>query len=347
MLFALTPRMFLDQLPLAERLLRAASGFRHISLVVDQAVTANLDALLQRLDLAAEIEIIPAPADGELWGWAQDRFLVCCAGAETVVVGSASSAAGETPLCAASARGIAGHASVPLRFEGGNILADAETCFIGADLVTGDGFGRFAPHVESRRALRAIGCSRPLARRGPARFEIEPGDRRWRQDVDRCIARSGSRQPVFHIDMFMTLAGRNRVLLGDPVWASAVIGVKLPDGFPAFAFDEIAASLRDDGFEVIRNPLPFVYFDDPRAKLREWFYASANNCWVEWVEGERGRIWLPEYGFGAWPELKATDDLNAAIWCALGFDVIRTGDFLPLAADLGSLNCISKILARG
>jgi hypothetical protein len=102
----------------------------------------------------------------------------------------------------------------------------------------------------------------------------------------------------------------------------------------------------------MRNPLPFIYFDDPDAKLREWFYASANNCWVECPDtpgGEDhigGRVFLPEYGFGPWPELKATDDANVAIWEGLGFEVIRGGDFLPLADQLGSLNCVTRILDR-
>ena len=110
--------------------------------------------------------------------------------------------------------------------------------------------------------------------------------------------------------------------------------------------------LRLRGYEVMRNPLPFVYFDDEDAKLREWFYASANNCWVECLGDSKGgeaggcRVFLPEYGFGPWAALKATDDANAAIWESLGFEVVRGGDFLPLADQLGSLNCVTRILAR-
>jgi hypothetical protein len=103
----------------------------------------------------------------------------------------------------------------------------------------------------------------------------------------------------------------------------------------------------------MRNPLPFIYFDDPDARMRAWFYASANNCWVE-CPGESPaaddhagcRVFLPEYGFGAWPELKASDDTNAMLWEGLGFEVIRGGDFLPLADQLGSLNCVTRILER-
>jgi hypothetical protein len=226
---------------------------------------------------------------------------------------------------------------------GGNILVDGKTCFVGADLCE--------PAIDTGRSIEVIACA-PLERRGPVRFEIVPGDHTWRQDIDRSIASEGSRQPVFHIDMFMTLAGATpegtqRILLGDPVWASALIGLPLPEGFPVKAFEQIEFGLRLRGYEVHRNPLPFVYFDDPEAKLREWFYASANNCWVECMGEARGcRVFLPEYGFGPWAALKTTDDANAAVWEGLGFEVVRGGDFLPLADQLGSLNCVSRILDR-
>jgi len=240
-------------------------------------------------------------------------------------------------------------ASAGLPIVGGNILADGETCFVGGDLC-GDDVDqfkwRFSDAVEARRSIRVVAAETPIRRRGAERFEIAAGDLSWRQDVGRNIAVDGAGQPAFHLDLFMTLVGHGRVLLGDPVWASAVTGIALPEGFPTHAFAELDRALRRSGCAVIRNPLPFVYFDEPRARVREWFYASANNCWVECVDGGGSRAWLPEYGFGAWPELKATDDINAAIWRDLGFDVVRCGDFLPLADRLGSLNCVSKVLAR-
>jgi hypothetical protein len=253
-----------------------------------------------------------------------------------------------TGAAAAQALGAASRATLDLPPPGGNVLVGAKTCFVGADF----GEGR----IDTRRAIEVIAC-RPLERRGPTRFEMTPGDYSWRQDIDRSIGADGSRQPIFHIDMFMTLAGTTpegmpRVLLGDPAWASELIGLPLPEGFPLKAFEQIDYGLRLRGYEVMRNPLPFIYFDDPDARMRAWFYASANNCWVE-CPGESPaddhagcRVFLPEYGFGAWPELKASDDTNAMLWEGLGFEVIRGGDFLPLADQLGSLNCVTRILER-
>ena len=329
------------------RLLELSGGFERISLAVHEGEADVFRAVVENLGLGAKTEIIEAPAGAALWPWAQDRVAVFHNdnGVHVLECGDADD---YTAAAAARALGTANRTSLDLPQPGGNVLVDATTCFVGADF----GEGR----IDTRRAIEVIACQ-PLERRGPTRFEMTPGDLTWRQDIDRSIAADGSRQPVFHIDMFMTLAGATpegmpRILLGDPVWASELIGLPLPEGFPLKAFEQIDYGLRLRGYEVMRNPLPFIYFDDPDARMREWFYASANNCWVECPGNANGedhvgcRVFLPEYGFGAWPELKACDDTNAMLWEGLGFEVVRGGDFLPLADQLGSLNCVSRILDR-
>jgi hypothetical protein len=326
-----------------ERLLRLAGTFPRISLAVHEADDAAFRSLVDGLGLAADIDVIAAPQGTALWPWPQDRVTVVRGGDGSTAVLGSDDPDDYTADAAGRACGMADGAVPGSPQPGGNILVDGTTCFVGADLCV--------PAIDTGRLIEVIACA-PLARRGPVRFELTPGDLSWRQDIDRSIATEGSRQPIFHIDMFMTLAGAApdgtpRILLGDPVWASELIGLPLPEGFPVKAFEQIEFGLRLRGYEVLRNPLPFVYFDDPEAKLREWFYASANNCWVECMEPAGGcRVFLPEYGFGPWAELKATDDANAAVWEGLGFEVVRGGDFLPLADQLGSLNCVSRILDR-
>lgn len=326
-----------------ERLLRLAGTFQHISLAVHEADDAEFRNLVAGLGLAAKVDVIAAPEGAALWPWPQDRVTVIRGGDGSTTVLGSDDPDDYTAYAAGRACGMDGAIALGGPQPGGNILVDGKTCFVGADLCE--------PAIDTGRSIEVIACA-PLERRGPVRFELMPGDQSWRQDIDRSIASEGSRQPVFHIDMFMTLAGATpegtpRILLGDPVWASELIGLPLPEGFPVKAFEQIEFGLRLRGYEVHRNPLPFVYFDDPEAKLREWFYASANNCWVECMEPASGcRVFLPEYGFGPWSELKATDDANAAIWEGLGFEVVRGGDFLPLADQLGSLNCVSRILDR-
>jgi hypothetical protein len=45
-------------------------------------------------------------------------------------------------------------------------------------------------------------------------------------------------------------------------------------------FDDVARELETHGFEVIRNPLPLTYVDDPEARQRFWYFATSNNCLV-------------------------------------------------------------------
>lgn len=354
-LFVLTGALLVGKPCPAETLLRAAGPIPRVSIVVHESCVARVQALLDRVGRRQGVETIAAPDDAALWGWVQDRCLICRddrTGAAVIVHGSSAEAQDAARYAAAAQPGSRSRPTT-LRLEGGNILADGDTCFVGADLVDDNAafVERFGAEIEARREIVPIGGETPLHRRGPMRFAIEPGDLRWREAVDRSLSRSGTRQPVFHLDMLMTLAGRGgdgrlRVLVGDPRAASEMIGLALPDGFPASAFDEIAVDLERRGCDVIRNPLPFVYFDDPEARMREWFYASSNNGWVERAEQGRSRVWLPQYGYGGWPELRATDEANAALWRQLGFEVVPAGDFLPLADQLGALNCVSKILER-
>jgi len=354
-LFVLTGALLVGEPCPAETLLRTAASIPRVSIVAHQSSMTQVRTLLKRVGRSRGVETIAAPDDAALWGWAQDRFVVCRGDRDAVaaIVHGLSAEAQDAARYAAFALPGSRSQETDLRLEGGNVLADGDFCFVGADLVDDNaGFAeRFRAEIENCREIVPIAASTPLRRRGPMRFAIEPGDLRWREAVDRSLSRSGTRQPVFHLDMFMTLAGRGgegrlRVLVGDPRAASALIGLPLPDGFPQDAFDDIARTLECRGCRVIRNPLPFVYFDDPEARMRDWFYASSNNCWVERVEQGRSRVWLPQYGYGDWPELRATDEANAALWRELGFEVVPAGDFLPLADQLGSLNCVSKILER-
>jgi hypothetical protein len=350
-LFVLTGALLVGAPCPAETLLRAATTIPRISIVCHRSATGRIEALLRAVGRDTGVHVVAAPDHASLWGWVQDRCLACrdAETGATILVHGNSAEAEDTARYAAEAVPGLRHTATALRLEGGNILADGDLCLLGADLAADNGAAfktRFHEEIESRRAVALVGGTSALRRRGPTRFAMQPGDLTWREAVDRSLSRSGTRQPVFHLDMFATLAGNNRVLVGDPLAASRMIGVPLPAGFPLQAFDEIALDLQRCRLEVIRNPLPFVHFDDPAAKLREWFYAPANNAWVEYRPSARGRVWLPQYGFAAWPELKVTDDANAALWRELGFDIIPAGDFLPLADQLGALNCVSKILER-
>ena len=112
-------------------------------------------------------------------------------------------------------------------------------------------------------------------------------------------------------------------------------------------FDDVARQLEAQGFEIVRNPLPLTYVDDPNAKERFWYFATSNNCLVQIDDEEGSHVWLPTYGHGAWGELGVTDDANREVWERLGFTVHQLTDFNVFAQNLGSVHCIKKYLARG
>jgi hypothetical protein len=139
--------------------------------------------------------------------------------------------------------------------------------------------------------------------------------------------------------MFITLlnrgdSGKQRILVGDPEMASDILGMPTSLYARQSIFDDIARKLEANDFEVIRNPLPLTYQDDPSRKKRYWYFATSNNALVQTSQNDE-QVWIPTYGHGTWPELVATDDANALILSNLGYTVNRLGDFHPFAFNLG------------
>jgi hypothetical protein len=254
----------------------------------------------------------------------------------------------------------------PLYFQGGNVLVGDDFFFIGIDYPTktlSQGIVRPAPgqqpievlqelygrFFDERRRPRFVGTTLPVPQ-AEAR-EIELDGEPWTEFVYQGNA-PGTRQPLFHIDMFISLAGpaadgRYRVLVGDPREAARLTGEPLLPEAMAEIYDNIAQQLQRTGFDVIRNPLPLTYVDDTEARERYWYFATANNALVHRPAGSDNVVLLPSYGHGPYEHLKATDARNREVWEELGFEVRMLGDFHPFAQGLGAVHCIKKYLARG
>jgi hypothetical protein len=160
----------------------------------------------------------------------------------------------------------------------------------------------------------------------------------------------GISQPIFHIDMFVTLAGRTpdgkyRVLVGSPVMADEILKrPTLPQSL-SDTFDDIAQTLsQHPDLDVVRSPLPLEVVQDGTDWV--WYYATTNNCIVEIVDDKQKRVWLPQYGFAPKEYLKAIDDYVAAMWSGWGFQVTGLGDYNEMAQCSGAANCMKKIIQR-
>ncbi|WP_298418602.1 hypothetical protein [uncultured Kordia sp.] len=258
----------------------------------------------------------------------------------------------------------------PLYFQGGNILIGDNFFFIGADYPKNslDYVGKviipengesdealikrlYKTYLDTSKELYYVGSQIPVPSQRTERITVD-GDPNWHQLLY-FGNKEGTVQPLFHIDMFISLAGRNaagkyQILVGDPKMAAELIN--FPESLKyamVNVFDNIAAQLsRNPDFEVIRNPLPLVYIDDESKKERVWYFATSNNCLVENTKHNK-TVWLPTYGHGNWKRLVRTDLANAKIWQRLGYKVKMLEDFHPFTENLGAVHCISKYLERG
>jgi hypothetical protein len=259
------------------------------------------------------------------------------------------------------------HTQAPLYFQGGNVLIGDDFFFIGADYPSNslkyinkvivpaagekpvDTVHRlYGEYMDVTRKLAYVGSTIPVPSETGRPIMID--GEQW-TEVLYMGNKPGTLQPLFHIDMFITLAGRDaagdyQLVIGDPSLAAKTLGIPVWPHAMQEVFDNVASNLRKAGFKVIRNPLPLAYVDDPVAKERLWYFATANNALVQIGSTGEKSIWLPAYGFGNWSSLTATDQANVKIWEALGFNATLLADFHPFAENLGAVHCIKKYLAR-
>lgn len=251
-----------------------------------------------------------------------------------------------------------------LFFQGGNVLVGDDFWLIGGDTLretvalggatdVDDALGAMVRHVEPTRrpCVLATSGELPESTTRPLHGDIEDRlDRSTWKEAIHTGRRAGSAQPIFDLDAFVSLAGRDPsgaycVLVGDPALAAEITGDPLPDHAVRTAFDEIAASLADEGFVVTRNPLPLVHHDDKALRTRSWYFASGNNAVVE-IDGADRRVWVPTYGDSEYPQLRVVDQENEKIWRNHGFSVDLLPSFHVFARGLGAARCVTKVLAR-
>jgi hypothetical protein len=273
---------------------------------------------------------------------------------------------------------------LPLMFQGGNILIGDDFVFVGRDYLD-ESVDKAVEigHIEGfpERGSRAAQESfiRDLFRRtfDPDRdvhfLESDPRGRVGNSVVeedgrvffDEVETGRGPRQPIFHIDMFVSLAGpdpdsgRYRVLVGSPALADELMGWEPVEHELQEEYDAVARQLEGLGFLVGRTPLPYTVADFRGEEevpagdggtvtiqgRRVWYHATSNNCLVQ-IDGDGRDVWLPTYGYGAQRALEASDRSHRRTWEQLGFTVHQLGDFNAFAYNLGALHCIKKYLAR-
>lgn len=322
-----------------------------LTVLVHPAATEDLDEVLAESGRGSTTTVVHTDENLRFTVWAQDPCLVLQDddGQTTLLAAAQFDRKRDADTLDVLATGIGARVQPsPLVFHGGDVLTGDDFVLVGqtARDLSGHALddGRHVVVVDTGKTL-GNHRTRRIRVKGRDLLEMLPGG-------------DGSPDPLMHLDMFLTLAGRGptgryRIMVGSLTLADEILERPPVDATLADHLDDIATQLVDEGFEVLRNPLPLTHGDGRREldgdvhDVRIWYLASANNCLVQ-VDAEHGdHVWLPTYGHGAWRELAATDAANRRIWQTLGFTVHELTSFHTFAQRFGALHCIAKELDRG
>lgn len=328
----------------------------------------RFNAWITETNVTGRVEIVEAPKTMNFTIWAEDAYAITedKRDGEIYFVEPASFRREDDALIAdiVAKDTFLERTQARLYFQGGNILIGDEHWLIGMDYPTNSlSYGYIKPlpnettkeaveraygnALDLKRKMITVGSRLPVPSSQEQKFKLNGDD--WIEKTYFGNA-SGTTQPLFHIDMFITLAGRTDdgkplLAVGDPRLAAKVLGAQVSAHAMAEIFDDIADQLQTIGFEVFRTPLPLTYDDDTAKKERTWYFATSNNALVQFTSTSKD-VWLPTYGHRKWPELKKTDLENKTIWESKGFKVHQLGDFHPFASNLGAAHCVKKYLSR-
>ena len=312
--------------------------------------------------------------------WAQDHMIVLVSErnpANKILLKKLQERSGSLADVLASVHeGIQASKKGSIEFDGGNILVDENFILIGADEITNtqklypdqseeEIKERFAQHFQIP-ADNIYWVAGPTA--FPWKTKHRCKDLLWTHKLNLW---SGTRQPVFHLDQFISLAGRKQggkyhILVGKlnqesyqpdhSDWPSELL-VHWQEAVQTLeeGLDLIAQNLAEHSdFHIIRNPLALTFWDEPEGNnsnhfTRCWFLASYNNVITQRTK-DRSIVFLPSYAFdyesGDWSNLQRIESENQRTWEKLGYEVQFFGDCLPLARRRGGPHCMLKIFNR-
>jgi len=310
-------------------------------------------AWLDGLDLACTLEIAATVDDGALNEghiWIQDAFHVAVNSLGVRLYRrTRSDNDGRLATWLAAHDGTRVH-DTPLHLTGGNMLAGEDRKILGFKNVEATARSH-RPPIETAAACALLRAFDPL----PVFFfghRYAENSADFHRPVPSMAQASPSpaMQPGVHLDLVVSWTGVMRQ--GKPV----LLVADRKDGLdPALsgrapesrAFDACAIRAERWGYQVVRNPVPYLPFPGSQgiAGPVPRFY---NNVLVEnerRPHRDRPLVWVPCFG-DVEPGLAAYDKANGAIWEALGFEVRPVFGWGPLSNSCGAIRCACKVLKR-
>jgi len=319
----------------------------------DQYEQASIDLLKSSLQ-GVDLHIITTPKNPKLSfsPWAQDAFLVATnpeTSAPGIIVHPSEYPRENRSNDGSIAKEVAdrhpaGYTSCtfPAPIEAGNVLVAEDFILVGQDEILRSEYSDakfmrlFSDFFGEKKRVITLRC-KPKTFAPILEDELERHQTRTLNKGDIIVVKAcqhsiykwrGKAQPIFHIDLFITLLGRSSagkqiILVGEPVAGfddhflnrkeKRILDEQIKDATDRI--NECIKNLKDDLIQhdiphkIIRNPLPLTYYT--YAPLTSWYWASYNNCLVE-ISGEEKNVWLPRYYSNEdfenphWKELRTT-----------------------------------------
>ena len=314
-------------------------------------------AVLNLIHNIIQDKVILLKAGADFSIWAQDAFLVMDGVDSTLLIKPDSNALFEvsrrkdTAMADWFAKTDPGGFKVmrsDMKFAGGNVLIGPDFVLVGGDIVANRD-GSVSTAVLER--LRAMSDKDII----PLMSDVYPTSvvNDWADTNSRIQpGLLGIHQPFYHIDLFVTLAGKQdgkyRILVGKVLQPDASHKAYHPmvaatvDAVNA-RIEKVIEGLDPEMFSIHRVPMSFTYRED--GFKRTWYFTTYNNCLIQ-VAPDNNAVWMPTYGYGDWEDLAPIDSQAAAVYKSLGFTVHR----LPNCTDLihlgGAVHCLAKCLKR-
>lgn len=232
-----------------------------------------------------------------------------------------------------------------LYFQGGNVLGTKDAVLIGSDYVMKN-HGR--AHLETQQKVIAL-MTKLFGRQTLSIGRSTPIPRTDRQYL------SGTYQPIFHIDMYITPTGvidskgKEIVLVGRPAKARSILN-QPAEPYDVDQYFEEAENQLSQFFTPVQLPL---YATQANGR---YYHLSYNNAVLENYQDGQGNVkrvvYMPTFeqdaaAIGVDPQIRS--DLDAAAeqtWQGVGFEVRRMDGLEDLAYGWGSVHCITKALKR-